>query len=310
MPRTRSSRVLWLLAELDAPCELVKLAPEQRTSAEHRARHPLGRVPALELDDGTVMFESAAICLQLADLDPEASLIAPVGSPERALVYQWVLFAMTELEAPLFRWIRETAGKLGRSPVARALRPGRRCPPDSARRSRLAARRSLHRRRCDVRQCARWRPLTGIADRMAWACRPTSSAASRVPRSSKPPRSQTNLGARAPHQFMANRPPAAAHSQSEAFLHHWLLTVTDAVAATREFGRTRSCVAATLAPDRDAPYVAIAMARCSGSPEVKAIARAVEPGRPTRRFGHPRLSEPHDSYQLRAVTPADDELRG
>jgi Glutathione S-transferase, N-terminal domain/Sigma-70, region 4 len=52
MPRTRSSRVLWLLAELDAPCELVKLAPEQRTSAEHRARHPLGRVPALELDDG------------------------------------------------------------------------------------------------------------------------------------------------------------------------------------------------------------------------------------------------------------------
>jgi glutathione S-transferase len=109
MPRTRSSRVLWLLAELDAPCELVKLAPEQRTSAEHRARHPLGRVPALELDDGTVMFESAAICLQLADLHPEASLIAPVGSPERALVYQWVLFAMTELEAPLFRWIRETA---------------------------------------------------------------------------------------------------------------------------------------------------------------------------------------------------------
>ena len=109
MPRTRSSRVLWLLAELDAPSELVKLAPEQRRSVEHRARHPLGRVPALELDDGTVMFESAAICLQLADLHPEAGLIAPLGSPERALVYQWVLFAVTELEAPLFRWIREAA---------------------------------------------------------------------------------------------------------------------------------------------------------------------------------------------------------
>jgi glutathione S-transferase len=109
MPRTRSSRVLWLLAEIDARCELVKLAPEQRTSAEHRARHPLGRVPALELDDGTVMFESAAICLQLADLHPEACVIAPLGSPERALVYQWVLFAMTELEAPLYRWICEAA---------------------------------------------------------------------------------------------------------------------------------------------------------------------------------------------------------
>jgi glutathione S-transferase len=52
------------------------------------------------------MFESAAICLQLADLSPDAGLIAPLGSVERALVYQWVLFGMTELEAPLFRWIR------------------------------------------------------------------------------------------------------------------------------------------------------------------------------------------------------------
>jgi glutathione S-transferase len=98
-----------LLAEVDADCELVKLAPEERKSLEHRARHPLGRVPALELDDGTFMFESAAICLQLADLHPEADLIAPVGSSERALVYQWVLFAMTELETPLFRWLRDTA---------------------------------------------------------------------------------------------------------------------------------------------------------------------------------------------------------
>lgn len=109
MPRTRSSRVLWLLAEIDASCELVKLAPEERKSVEHRARHPLGRVPALEFDDGTFMFESAAICMQLADLHPEAGFIAPLGSSERGLIYQWVLFAMTELEAPLFRWIRDTA---------------------------------------------------------------------------------------------------------------------------------------------------------------------------------------------------------
>ena len=109
MPRTRSSRVLWLLAEIGAPCELTKLAPEERKSAEHLARHPLGRVPALELDDGTVVFESAAICLHLADLYPDAGVIPPLGSAERALVYQWVLFGMTELEAPLYRWLREVA---------------------------------------------------------------------------------------------------------------------------------------------------------------------------------------------------------
>ena len=80
MPRTRSSRVLWLLAEIGAPYELTKLAPEERSSVDHLARHPLGRVPALELDDGTVMFESAAICLQLADLHPDAGLIPPLGS--------------------------------------------------------------------------------------------------------------------------------------------------------------------------------------------------------------------------------------
>jgi len=116
MPRTRSGRVLWLLAEIGAPYELTKVAPADRTSGEHRARHPLGRVPALELDDGTVIFESAAICLQLADLHPDAGLIAPHGSAERGLIYQWVLFAMTELEAPLFRWIAEIAEDVRDSP--------------------------------------------------------------------------------------------------------------------------------------------------------------------------------------------------
>jgi glutathione S-transferase len=105
MPRTRSSRVLWLLEEVGAPYELTEVAGAQRRSAEHRSRHPLGRVPALELSDGTVIFESAAICLHLGDLNPDAGLIPTVGSPERARVYQWILFGMTELEGPLFRWI-------------------------------------------------------------------------------------------------------------------------------------------------------------------------------------------------------------
>jgi len=98
-----------MLAEIGLPYDLTKLAAEERGSADHLARHPLGRVPALELDDGTVMFESAAICLQLADLHRDAGFIAPLGSSERGLVYQWVLFAVTELEAPLFRWIRDSA---------------------------------------------------------------------------------------------------------------------------------------------------------------------------------------------------------
>jgi glutathione S-transferase len=117
MPRTRSSRVLWLLEEIGEPYELTEIAGAERRSAEHLRRHPLGRVPALELGDGTTIFESAAICLQLADLNPTAGLIPPLGSAERALVYQWVVFAVAELEAPLFRWIRELGEGTTESPA-------------------------------------------------------------------------------------------------------------------------------------------------------------------------------------------------
>ena len=107
MPRTRSSRVLWLLEEIGAPYDLTEIKGAERRSEEHLRRHPLGRVPALELEDGTTMFESAAICLELADLNPGAGLIGPVGSTARGLLYQWVVFAVSELEGPLFRWMRE-----------------------------------------------------------------------------------------------------------------------------------------------------------------------------------------------------------
>lgn len=117
MPRTRSSRVLWLLEEIGAPYESTEIRGAQRRSEEHLRRHPLGRVPALELADGTTMFESAAICLQLADLHPDAGLIGPVGSPARGLVYQWVLFAVAELEGPLFRWIRDLGEGVTDSPA-------------------------------------------------------------------------------------------------------------------------------------------------------------------------------------------------
>ena len=117
MPRTRSSRVLWLLEEIGAPYDLTEIRGAQRRSDAHLLRHPLGRVPALELADGAMMFESAAICLQLADLHPDAGLIGPVGSTERGLVYQWVVFAVSELEGPLFRWIRELGEGIVDSPA-------------------------------------------------------------------------------------------------------------------------------------------------------------------------------------------------
>ena len=89
-----------MLEEIGEPYELTVMSSQQGSGEEHRARHPLGRVPVVEFDDGYV-FESAAICLHLADLHPDAGLIGGVGTYGRALAYQWSVFAPAELEPPL-----------------------------------------------------------------------------------------------------------------------------------------------------------------------------------------------------------------
>jgi glutathione S-transferase len=96
----RPVRVAWTLAEIGEPFEVSIMDREEAKGQEHRSRHPLGRVPVLETGDGTI-FESAAICMHLADLSPEAGLMPPVGSHDRALVYQWATFVPAELEPPL-----------------------------------------------------------------------------------------------------------------------------------------------------------------------------------------------------------------
>jgi glutathione S-transferase len=96
---------MWTLEEIGAPYEVTIVSREDRGSEEHRERHPLGRVPVVELDNGRTLFESAAICLHLADLHLEAGLILPVGTYQRGLTYQWSLFAMTEVEKRVFSWL-------------------------------------------------------------------------------------------------------------------------------------------------------------------------------------------------------------
>jgi glutathione S-transferase len=85
---------------------------------EHLSRHPLGRVPVLEDGEGFV-FESAAMCLHLGDLHPEAGLVPALGTHDRALVYQWSCFAPAELEPPLFESWTEAEHDPDRAAAAR-----------------------------------------------------------------------------------------------------------------------------------------------------------------------------------------------
>jgi glutathione S-transferase len=121
----RPVRALWALEEAGIPYELEIISKEGESGERHRTRHPLGRVPVLETDDGRLLFESSAICLYAAELALEADLIAADGSFERALTYQWIFFVMTEIEPPAISAMRARAAGDGENESAlRAVRRG------------------------------------------------------------------------------------------------------------------------------------------------------------------------------------------
>lgn len=109
VPPTRVLRALWLLNELEIEYELVPTEPlgEETRSPEFRALNPAGKLPVL-VDGDVVLTESAAIQLYLAEKFPAAGLI-PENIVDRAQMYRWIFFLVTEIEQPLWRIARNTA---------------------------------------------------------------------------------------------------------------------------------------------------------------------------------------------------------
>jgi glutathione S-transferase len=97
-PKTSAFRCRWLLEELGEPHELVRVsfARREHKQPEYLKVHPLGTVPALQ-DDDRVVLESAAILMYLADRDPQLRFAPALQAPERGAYYQWIMFAMTNL---------------------------------------------------------------------------------------------------------------------------------------------------------------------------------------------------------------------
>lgn len=92
-PRTRSSRVRWLLGELgiEHDVEQVNVFVGEGRRPEYQKVHPHGFVPALEVD-GQVLIESSAICMYLADRYAEAKLAPEPGTLERGKYYEWMVY--------------------------------------------------------------------------------------------------------------------------------------------------------------------------------------------------------------------------
>jgi glutathione S-transferase len=99
----RTLRALWALEEVNARYEYVEIDLKRGHHREPAflALNPAGKVPVLD-DDGTVVTESAAICMHLAERHPESGLLPPAGTPERTECYRWTSFILTELDAPLW----------------------------------------------------------------------------------------------------------------------------------------------------------------------------------------------------------------
>ncbi|MFZ3309124.1 MAG: glutathione S-transferase [Xanthobacteraceae bacterium] len=87
-PNPRRVRIFLAEKNLTVPAEQVDLGNLQQRSEAYTAINPMQRVPALVLDDGTVIAESIAICRYFEALHPEPPLFGR-GAIESALVEMW-----------------------------------------------------------------------------------------------------------------------------------------------------------------------------------------------------------------------------
>ena len=87
-PNPRRARIFLAEKGISVPTEQVDIMTKQHKTPEYAAINPLQRMPALVLDDGTVITELIAICRYFEALQPEPPLFG-VGAKEIALVEMW-----------------------------------------------------------------------------------------------------------------------------------------------------------------------------------------------------------------------------
>lgn len=103
-----------LLEELGTPFELQYV---DRSVAAHKSPaylrlNPNGLIPVL-VDGDLVLYETAAICLHLADTHAKSGFAPAPGTPERAHFYKWLMWMTNTVQATLIpyfypdRWVKE-----------------------------------------------------------------------------------------------------------------------------------------------------------------------------------------------------------
>lgn len=101
-PQSRAQIAKWMLDECGAVYELVPIdfTRREHKSAEFLNINPAGKLPAL-VDGAARVFETAAICLYLADKFPEAKLAPLTGAPERGRYLSLMVYSTSQAEPAL-----------------------------------------------------------------------------------------------------------------------------------------------------------------------------------------------------------------
>ena len=87
-PNPRRVRIFLAEKGIALPTEQVDIATRANLEPAFRAKNPFAQLPVLELDDGTCISESVAICRYFEETQPDPPLFG-VGARERTLVEMW-----------------------------------------------------------------------------------------------------------------------------------------------------------------------------------------------------------------------------
>lgn len=88
-PNPRRVRIFLAEKGLSVPLEQVDIMSGHARSPEFLAKNPFGGIPVLELDDGTCIAESVAICRYFEELHPEPALFGATAK-EKAIIEMWL----------------------------------------------------------------------------------------------------------------------------------------------------------------------------------------------------------------------------
>lgn len=119
---SRSSRIIWMLEELEIPYDIVRYQRQSSLLAPPSLKriHPLGKAPVLD-DNGRIIAESGAILEYLQETKDTDKRMWLGNDAERQECRFWLHYAEGSLMPPLLMTL--AVGRLGKPPVPWPLRP-------------------------------------------------------------------------------------------------------------------------------------------------------------------------------------------